>query len=422
MRRGSLKDRRSAVPKAIFNREMDRVASDYLKRPDIPDSAVLRSTRAAALVGVGESLLVSPRVTFRVYGENVVLSELTRIFGVLGVQQLLEEDAIEFILWRAVVGGVVNNPELSAAGLVAHGSLETPEHSDPEVSCLKGMEWHPDLAESVRRTLAKKAAAKMIVTPADAPGQAVAAVNDAQRKGLLRDLGIAPDTTAYDQAAYSSMIGLMDELTEAAVLLDHEWDIFEAESTWAAMLRIAREVRSGSNVLAVAEAILRAEEIPAVDLLLLKKELSFADILELRNRPAARAFREWLWSKPDPTARDAVLGEYAALIAKGSKTTLDDKWWYKPVRTLGASLAGAAAGTAVAPGLGSVAGAAVGVGVSLLDALVDSVRVGGNPRRFTSMLRDFLAAKRIAVPDDKLGVSRAPLVRDAGGGVSHGGH
>ena len=109
------------------------VALDYLKRPDIPDSSLLRRARAAAFVGVGEVLLVSPRVTFRVYGENVVLSELARNFGVRGVERLLDEDAVEFILWRALVGGVVNNPELSASGLVAHGNLDTPEPLTPKL-------------------------------------------------------------------------------------------------------------------------------------------------------------------------------------------------------------------------------------------------------------------------------------------------
>ena len=46
-----------------------------------------------------EQLLLFDKVSFKVYGENIPLAVLFNHLGVKNLEQLVEEEAIEFVLW-----------------------------------------------------------------------------------------------------------------------------------------------------------------------------------------------------------------------------------------------------------------------------------------------------------------------------------
>lgn len=388
----------SAVPKAIFNTEVDAIASSYLKRPDLPTSVDQNRKYASALLSAAEALLISRRVTFKVYGENVVLAVLTRIFGVRGVEQLLEDDAIEFLLWRPLIA----QPEekLLSSGLdpLVYGNMSNAEHADPVTSCVKGLNWMPGIDRKMRRALGRKAAKHMSTTPDDAPKQSVEAVRAAYRDGSLLELGFDPNTPTHELSAddRSRLLKFATELTESAVLFEREWDLYEGEGTWGAMMRIATEVRSSGNVATVAEEILRTETLPSIWTLLLNNRLSFQDVLRLRRHAAVRDFQEWLWTRPDPTDAKEVLEAYKGIVAKDLKNDPLDNSWLRLFRLVGVTLLGGAIGSAIGGPLGAVGGAAAhavgenagAVGVSYLDTLIDTIRKGRSPRRFAALLRD----------------------------------
>ncbi len=388
----------SAVPKAIFNVEVDAVALSFLKRPDLPETAESKAAYASALLSIGEALMIAPRVTFKVYGENVVLAVLTRVFGAKEVERLMEEGAIEFVLWRPLI--LQPEEKLLAQGIspLTYGNTSNAVHADPEASCIAGMKWHPELDRRVRRSLGRRAAKHMASTPDEAPKQAVEAVLNAYRDGRLRDLGFDPGTPEHTlgQEDRNRLHKLADDLAESAILFEREWDLYEDEATWKTMLKVAEEVRSSGKVIKTVEEILRTESLPAIRDLIFTKSLSFQDVLEMRSRPEVLAFQEWLWAKPDPADAPAVIDAYAALVAKDSKTKLADRGWFQIVRILGVAFAGGAVGGVLAGPAGAAAGATVGfaaanlgsAGVSYIDLLVDRIAKGRNPRRFASLLRD----------------------------------
>jgi|GEM_PF-2132033 len=403
-----LKKPPSAAPKTIFNTEIDAIASNYLKRPDLPESVESNRKYASALLSIAEALIISPRVTFKVYGENVVLAVLTRMFGAKAVEELLDEGAIEFILWRSFVGKPEQKVVDGGLSPLVYGNMTTAPHVDPVTSCISGLNWAPTLDRKICRSLGRAAAKRMDVTPVDASKECVQTVLAAYRDGRLADIGFDPripeQTLPPDEC--DRLMKFTQELTESAVLFEREWNLYEAEDTWSAMLRIAAEVRSSGQVANVVEEILRTETLPSIWTLALHNEISFQDVLKLRRHSAVRDFQEWLWTQPNPADAKAVLEAYKAVVKESLKKDPLDNGWLQIFRLIGVTLLGGAVGGAIGGPLGAAAGAAahsVGevageAGVSYGDLLLDKIRKGRSPRRFAALLRDQRIIKQSAPP------------------------
>src|SRR5580704_9870290 len=89
------------IPKSLFSKGLDDVATRWLKNTAPADERMIG--RLVALEGLGamEALVFAPRVSFKVYGENVVLALLTNALGVGAMEELLRAGDVEFILWRS---------------------------------------------------------------------------------------------------------------------------------------------------------------------------------------------------------------------------------------------------------------------------------------------------------------------------------
>jgi len=319
------------------------------------------------------------------------------MYGVRGVEELLDDGSVRFILWRGFIGGLEDQNLIKQGVLpIAPMTLNNSEHSDPEVSCLAGMKWAANFERRDRRRLAKLAAKKMDLTQENAPNDTWQALIEAHKHNVFAKSGLPADRplsqTTPDEQRRLALLG--GHLLEAAVLVENELDLHESDGTWDAILQTAREVRSSGAVINTAEQILRMERVPSIRQLLLERKLTEPDVLRLRRHPATAAFREWLWTRPDPSDANAVLEEYETLFSRANGSLTEN--FKKFVRLVGLSAAGLVLGDMAGGAVGAIAGAALGttaniaVGTSLsyFDSLLGSVREGRSPRRFTSMLRD----------------------------------
>jgi hypothetical protein len=394
----NLKRYYTAVPKGLFSTELDAIATSFLKNPQQPDPGnMLRRNYAWGLLGAGEALLIAPRVTFKVYGENVVLACLVRFFGPSATERLLDEGIVDFILWRGQIMAMVSD-DLVHQGVqpIVSANLSTAVHSDPEASAKAGLGWAQDLRLDRRqlRSLARKATKRTHVTPEVVAAEAVSATMDAFQHGAFGD-----DTSNAAMAQQKTgLLSTATHLHEAAVLAERELDLHEGSPTWDAMLRLASEVRSSSNVPLVAEAILREERLPSIRNLLLHNVLTPADIIRLRKRPEIAEFQEWLWTRPDPANAEDILASYRRLVLKD--TSGSENRFFEEARLWGLSAAGAWLGDVAAQAAGAgplshLLGAATGVAVNTAvggalgqgDRLLDRI-LKRNPRRFASTIRD----------------------------------
>ena len=84
-----------------------------------------------------ENLLLFETVSIKVHGENIPLVLLLRMFGEKGLEALIEQGAIRFVLWTPMVGHMVT--DVPGVNALVHGNLSSPAHSDPEQSVELGL-------------------------------------------------------------------------------------------------------------------------------------------------------------------------------------------------------------------------------------------------------------------------------------------
>jgi hypothetical protein len=394
----------SLVPKAVFDSSIDRATFPYVNAlgkyriGDLGPAVSDLSIRAGP--SIAEALIVAPRVTFKVFGENTALALLVSVFGTAGVEQLLRHDSVEFVIWNfrimrqtdyAPVGysrkQMDHYRRQNALPIITTRPRphEYNFYEDAEASALAGLRLVPDLAKKSIARLARLAAEKTIIP--EFPGTSDLAywlVIDALARGevFLDNVRLQPETITWTLRRVDYIYRLMTYVEEAYFLLRHELDVFENPGTWCALLDVMRQLHSSHEVLHTAEEILRVERIPSIRSLVRTGQLSARGVLRLREESATRAFREWLWTRPDPADAASVLAEYARVL----KSAQVEKPMFRAARVL--SLSALASSLATATGADFVGSVAVATGVGLIDELVRRVLKGRSPRRFSSVLRD----------------------------------
>jgi hypothetical protein len=102
-----------------------------------------------------EQLLLFDKISFKVYGENILVPFLISQLGRDAFDASLDQEAIGFTLWTPVVTYMVN--DIPGVVAIQSGTQSSPAHSDPEQSIelgLKGMSKE-QLFPGARRRLIK---------------------------------------------------------------------------------------------------------------------------------------------------------------------------------------------------------------------------------------------------------------------------
>jgi hypothetical protein len=397
----------SRLPKAMFFTGLDDLATKFLKNTRPTDERQIAAAIALEMASVAEAIIFSPKVTFKVYGENVVLSLLVKAFGTKGVQELLETDAIEFALWTPMVT-YTDDEYVLGQGVtpIQAGVLQNPEHSDPKVSANAGLEgWCRELHRPERRLLSKLASRKTYLPPKELSHRAVATVVDSYRVGTLNTMGFRNETPIHqiDAAQRRQLARLADSAVEACILLDRDLDVFERESTWQMLVTLIHTYEARGILRDAVESVLDIERLPSISGLILSGQINWGDVLRIRRRRETKDFRRWLWSQPDPKDCSQISAEYVRQIAP--KADIQYENWFKAARISAVSAAGGVLGTLTAGPNGGMTGAAVGTAVgtavSLFDGIfLDKLLNKPSPRRFATDVISPLLVKSIA-PDSE---------------------
>lgn len=390
------------LPRALFSTGFDHIATQWHKNPKAPDglppavkmALVLQTLRAS------EALIIAPKVSFKVYGENVVICYLIDTFGVAGVEQLLEEGAIEFILWR----GEVLKWETPLAGVypLAPFTATDPAHSDPQASIELGLKgWSGKPWPDVER-IARLAAEHTILPARTVPDEAVKAVYAAYNAGTLAVDGFNPavplDNITPEQRTRLSILG--SNVLEGLLLFENDYDLHEASESWEALVKVCSKFSSDNRVVETVEKILSLEGLPSIPMLIRKNIITWKDVVGIRSHPATEEFRRWLWSQPDPRDTKAVARAYTAAIT-GKK--LVDREWFKAARVTSMnvvqSIVGGGIGVAIAGVPGMFMGGAAGLVMSLADTFgLERLMRGISPRRFAEEVVRPRVAEKVTTP------------------------
>lgn len=115
----------------------------------------------------------------------------------------------------------------------------------------------------------------------------------------------------------------MSRVTYVENLLDFELDQYQMPTQWSDIMRFTREASSGPEALRSVDRIMELRRTADLRTLFRQRVLRVKDIPMLREHPATKNFRRWLWSKPDPRDADAITKEFLRDITDADRATVE---------------------------------------------------------------------------------------------------
>ncbi|WP_158920945.1 hypothetical protein [Acidisphaera sp. S103] len=349
-------------------------------------------------MAIFEQLMLFDRITFKVWGESVVIPILMRaILGERSFDALIEQGAIHFVLWRPTVVYLQKN--IPGVNALAHGNLSTPAHSDPKASIDLGLKFlNPPLDAKKAKKLAKKLLRLYTLPDKKLPEQAVRGVNDAAQCGLLDGYGIK--NRKLDEFSLAEKVTLSrcaedfleyQYLTQQGMTSFSEYKFFSPFWESIERFRTVRDIGKGFGELS------KIENVPNLRELFRQLPDPLGQLPKLRSTSNAVKFREWLETTAGESASPDFPKEYINSVTerKGLFETAPGKFAKAvAMASIGGSI-GAFMGGPAAAAVGGGLAAAVSVaaerlpeitaelGLHLIDSfLLDRWLHGWSPRMF----------------------------------------
>lgn len=104
-----------------------------------PDPVEFAAAGIQQQMTIFENLLLFDKISIKIVGESIPIALLFNLFGKSGLESLVEQKAIEFVLWnQAIVHLVQNIPGVNALGSITYSASR---YNDPERSIDVGLRW-----------------------------------------------------------------------------------------------------------------------------------------------------------------------------------------------------------------------------------------------------------------------------------------
>jgi hypothetical protein len=349
-------------------------------------------------MAIFEQLMLFDKITFKVWGESVVVPILMKaILGEKSFDALVEQEAIRFVLWRPMVGHVQDN--IPGLNVLVHGNHNSPAHADPKTSIELGLKFfNPPLDAKKAKKLTRRLLKLYSLPDKNLPELAVRGVNDAVQSGLLDGFGIGKrnldDFSLEEKVTLGKCASDFLEyqyLTQQGMTSFSEYKFFSPFWESIERFRTARDIGKGFGQLST------IENVP--DLRQLFKQLPDAleQLPNLRSTTNAIKFRQWLETTAGESLAPDFPKEYINSVAdrKGIFQTAGGKLAKAVVMVSVGSLVGAAVGGPAFAAAGGTIGAALSaaaeklpeittdLGLHLIDSfLLERWLHGWSPRMF----------------------------------------
>jgi hypothetical protein len=372
------------------------VADSKLSAVEISQFSVQRQQVEAT---VFENLLLFDRVSLKVFGENIPLAVLLNLFGERGLEELIEQDALEFILWTPFVAFMEDYNE--GIDPLVSGTHNSKAHSDPEESIELGLNWMTNKPlRSKRRALVRKLRDLYRIPADDLPHNAVGITKSAYSSGKLKAYGFDPekrDIRKLNQTEKQRLCTCAEDLLEYTYLLSNKMTSFSKREFFEFFAQSQNRLKVANAKSVAFCKLAELEEFPDLKTLYTQLEAPLQKMLKVRGKRSSQRFRSWLDNPTPPDERSAseITKEYIDAIAnaKGFFQTTTGKL----TKTAATSSIGAGIGAVIGGIPGVVMGASVGkilepaadIALDLVDQfLIDGLTKGWTPRIFIDDLRD----------------------------------
>ena len=396
----------------VFDSEINAFCRKFLvKVPGAaePSAAAFSAEMASLRKTLFENLLLFDKLSLKVTGESIPISLLIGALGRKGFDALIEQQAVEFVLWNQNVGFLVKNiPGVDAMVSMAH---DTPEYVDPERSIDSGLKWAPDAPQGrERQQLIRRLVPLFKRTEANVAANSLKVVRDALKTGGLEVYGIPRITSEHADSLtdeQKKVVGkCADDLAEYEFLVKHNMTSFSNYQYFSPFWASAGRFRMMNRAVSGFSSVAKLEGVPDLRTLFGEIQEPLTRLAEIRNTANAKFFREWLEKTAGESPDTDMVKDYLNAISE--RKGLLDSAPRKFVKTVAFAAVGVGLGAIVGEQAGAAIGAGAGAlvslaasklaevtaetGLGLLDSFVlDRVTKGRSPRMFLddlSKLRD----------------------------------
>jgi hypothetical protein len=339
-----------------------------------------------------EQLMLFDKISFKVYGENILVPFLISQLGMDAFEALLDQGAIGFTLWTPVVTHLIQD----IPGVVAlqSGTQSSPAHSDPEMSIELGLKWmnKQQLFPGARRRLIKKLVPLYNVPSPNLSRDAVGMTVSAFNSGKLNALNFSSSGKDIGNLALperKELCRCATEILEYSYLLQHQMTSFSSKQYFSLFDESASKIQTQTKIPAEFNRLARLEGFPNLKDLYAELNDPFKKLPKLRSKDSSVTFRKWL-TETSLSKNDAdITKEYVDSIAesKGFFETRKGKLTKSVVMTAISTGIGALIGGAAGAMGGAAAGKPLEIGADWVLDLVDEFLISGltkgwSPRMF----------------------------------------
>lgn len=378
----------------IYDKRLNSFSRKYLVKGNerlVKNPLLFDKELDEILSEIGELLLYHDGIAFHVYGENIPLAILINVFGVKGIEELMEQGAVKFVFNVPEVG--YNVDEIPGIiPLVSMSGFTSKAHSDPEESAALGLNWllHP-LHEKQKRRIIKKSLNAYQVPRAAISADAAKFGVDGYNNDLFKSLGLPKqkDITKLNLNERKLLCQLAGECVTMSILSELNYNTHESFRTARVYRAEYANLYNASAIEKMTDKLFRLEKLPNFKAMLRSGRLRLGDIPEMRSRRDSIRFRKWIASCAADNDGQEITKEY--LNAIDNTKGLFDVEPYKFLKTLTVYALGAAVGSLAAGPMGTVLGGTAGallnpltdIGLNLFDTYVLSgIAKGWNPRHY----------------------------------------
>ncbi|MBS1001690.1 hypothetical protein JK169_11855 [Acetobacter persici] len=378
----------------VFNQDLDGFCQKYMfsdRIISVADHGVLPAQARQLFHGLFEQLLIFDTVSFKVTGENVGLALLIGQIGLKGVERLLDENALKFVLWQQTVMSLVE----PAAGVqpLCIGMMNSPAHSDPEASIESGLKFLQDKIPASRlKKLVPKILPHYIPQPDNLAKDAVDLTNSAYMSGRLVDAGIPLEGRSLENIPkqyFDKLLKCANEMLEYKLLVRMKWSSTSNFTFHNIFSESVRRLTTASSVSSGFRYLSNINNIPNFSVLFENIKTPLESIPRIRAKRSSERFRQWI-ATGDGESPEELTRRYIEAI--GGSRGFFERGLGKFTKSLAMTGVGAGVGALIEAGLpataaGALAGKALeplaDIGLDLLDAyLLDGLLTGWTPRMF----------------------------------------
>ncbi|MNG58072.1 hypothetical protein D3C79_161900 [compost metagenome] len=379
----------------VFDSELNEYCRRFLVKnaggvDPSPMDFILRTKAIDA--ALFEYFLLFDTVSFKVFGENIPLIILLNRFGVKGTEALIEQGAINFVLWNPLITYFVD--DIPGVDPLQSGVHNSPAHSDPEESIKLGFGWmrkQPRMSE--QRNLIRKVRDLYTLPDDNLPGSAVSIAKSSYESGKLEVYGLTPDKSSFrdlDLKGRKKICHCADDILQYSHLISNNMTSFYNFEFYKIFNDSVRKIYTAANLQGNFNEICMLEGIPDLRSMYPGIDKPFSKVVKLRGSGSSKKFRKWLSDCTDSENSLSVTKEYIEAIsnAKGFFETKVGRF----TKNVAMSAVGAGMGMLISNNVsGAVAGVATAkilepaadFGLDMLDEFVLSgLTKGWTPKIF----------------------------------------